>query len=174
MFVITNVRSGDMDDPNVIFGWTMGAQPGVIEPPGGDYALIGAPAADIAKSITTDWHESIRPLFEQMVVQDAAFWKITCSSPSGVPEWPNDPRVTVIGDSVHGMTPAGGNGANTAVRDSALLGRLIAEAGGYQPGLTAEFEKRMRVYASEMVKGSYEIAITQFGIQIDEATTKTI
>ena len=33
VFIITNVRPGDMDDPNVEFGWTMGAQPGVIRPP---------------------------------------------------------------------------------------------------------------------------------------------
>lgn len=174
IFVMTNVRSKDMDDSNMVFGWTMGAQPGVIEPPAGDYALIGKPAADIAKSLTAGWHEKLRPLFEEMIVEDAAFWKITCSSPSGVAEWPNDPRVTVIGDAVHGMTPAGGNGANTAVRDSALLGRLIAEAGGYREGLTEEYEKIMRVYASEMVAASYAIATEQFGINIDEATSKTI
>lgn len=174
IFVITNVRSKDMDDPNQVFGWTMGAQPGVIEPPGEDYALIGKPAADIAKSLTTDWHPRLKPLFDEMMVEDAAFWKITCSSPSGVPEWPNDPRVTVIGDAVHGMTPAGGNGANTAMRDSALLGRLIIEAGGYREGLTAEYEKVMRVYASEMVAASYATAREQFEIHIDEASSKTI
>ena len=168
VFIITNVRSGDKDDPNIQFGWTMGGQPGVIKAPNDDYSLIGAPAAEIAKRLTANWHPSVKPLFDEMAVSEAAFWKITCSTPSGVPEWTNDPRVTVIGDAVHSMTPAGGIGANTAVRDSALLGRLIAESGGYRDGLTADYEKGMRVYASEAVGISYNFAKRQFGINLDE------
>jgi 2-polyprenyl-6-methoxyphenol hydroxylase-like FAD-dependent oxidoreductase len=108
-----------------------------------------------------------------MVESEAAFWKITCSTPSGVPEWENEPRVTVIGDAVHSMTPAGGIGANTAVRDSALLGRLLYEAGGYKEGLTAAYEKEMRVYGSEAVATSYGIAHANMGITIDE-NSKTV
>jgi len=170
VFVITNVRPGDMDDPDVQFGWTMGAQPGVIRPPNEDYTITGTVAADIAKSIAANWHPRVKPLFEEMAVSEAAFWKITCSNPSGVPEWPNQPRVTVIGDAAHSMTPAGGIGANTAVRDSALLGRLLAEAGGFADGVTAAYEKEMRVYASEAVKTSYGLARSQFGVVIDKNT----
>ena len=168
VFVITNVRAGDMDDPNVQFGWTMGAEPGVIKAPNDNYSLIGAPAAEIAKAFTANWHPRLKPLFEEMVEPEAAFWKITCSTPTGVPEWQNEPRVTVIGDAVHSMTPAGGIGANTAVRDSALLGRLLAKSGGFEDGVTAAYEKEMRVYASEAVKTSYGLAKVQFGISIDE------
>lgn len=173
VFVITNVRPGDMDDPNVQFGWTMGAQPGVINAPNDNYSLIGTPAAEIAKALTANWHPRLKPLFEEMTESEAAFWKITCSTPTGVPEWRNEPRVTVIGDAAHSMTPAGGIGANTAVRDSALLGRLIAEAGGCENGVTATYEKEMRVYASEAVKTSYGMARAQFGISIDE-NSKTV
>lgn len=168
VFVITNVRPGDMDDPNVQFGWTMGAQPGVINAPNDDFSLIGEPAARIARSLTKTWHARLQPLFDNMDDSEAAFWKITCSTPSGVPEWTNDPRVTVIGDAVHSMTPAGGIGANTAVRDSALLGRLLGEAGGFGEGVTAEYEKVMRVYGSEAVATSYGLAKAQFGVLIDE------
>ena len=172
LFAITNVRPGDLDDPNVQFGWTMGAVPGVIQAPGDDYALIGPPAANMAKDLTTKWHPRIRPLFEEMDVSEAAFWKITCSTPTGVPEWKNERRVTVIGDAVHSMTPAGGIGANTAVRDSALLGRLLtAEKGAVENGVTAAYEKEMRVYASEAVGISYGQAHAQFGVTIDENTT---
>lgn len=174
VFVITNVRPGDMDDPNVQFGWTMGGVPGTINAPNDNYALIGAPAADIAKKLTADWHPRLRSLFEEMNVSEAAFWKITCSTPTGVPEWTNEPRVTVIGDAAHSMTPAGGIGANTAVRDSALLGRLLAaEGSGLPNGVTAAYEKEMRVYASEAVKTSYGLAHGQFGVRIDE-NTKTV
>ena len=173
VFVITNVRPGDMDDPTVQFGWTMGSTPGVIKAPNDNYALIGTPAAEIAKALTANWHPRVKPLFEEIVESEAAFWKITCSTPTGVPEWQNEPRVTVIGDAVHSMTPAGGIGANTAVRDSALLGRLLAEAGGSKDGVTAAYEKEMRVYASEAVKTSYEYANAQYGVHIDE-NSKTV
>ncbi|KAG8409055.1 hypothetical protein J3458_020055 [Metarhizium acridum] len=78
VFLITNVRAGDMDDPDVSFGWTMGAQPGVIAAPNDDYSLIGEPAARIARELTRDWHPRLKPLFDQMQDSEAAFWKITC------------------------------------------------------------------------------------------------
>ena len=168
VFIITNVRPDAKDDPDVMLGWTLGGQPGVIEAPGGNYAVVGKVAADLAKELTKNWHPSLRPLFEQMDVGEAAFWKITCSTPRGVPEWKNDPRVTVIGDAVHSMTPAGGIGANTAVRDSALLGRLLREAGGWGEHVTGEYEKKMRVYGSEAVGKSYGMASGMFGVKLDE------
>jgi len=174
VFLITNVRAGDMDDPTINFGWTMGGQPGVIRAPNDDYSIVGKTAADIAKGLTRNWHPRFQPLFEHMNEAEAAFWKITCSTPSGVPEWPNEPRVTVIGDAAHSMTPAGGLGANTAVRDSALLGGLLRDAGGYAPGITAAYEKQMRVYGSAAVKESYGMAVKQFGITIDEETSPTV
>ncbi|KAI7238352.1 FAD/NAD(P)-binding domain-containing protein [Hortaea werneckii] len=170
VFIITNVRPDEMGDPNVNFGWTMAGQPGVIKPPNDDYAIIGKPAADIAKGLTQEWHPRFKPLFDQMAESEAAFWKITCSTPSGVPEWENQDRVTVMGDSCHSMTPAGGLGANTAVRDAALLGKMLTEAGGFKEGLTAEYEKQMREYASEAVRNSYGMAKAQFGINIDETS----
>lgn len=75
----------------------------------------------------------VRPLYDKMSESQATFWKITCFSLNGIPEWPNDTRVTVVGDAnaVHAMTPVGGSGAKLQyVRDSALLvlvDRLITE-----------------------------------------------
>ena len=174
VFAITNVRPGDMDDPDIQFGWTIGAQPGVISPPNNDFSIIGKQAADIAKSLTKNWAPRVKPLFDEMAESQAAFWKITCSTPSGVPSWPNNPRVTVIGDAVHSMTPAGGIGANTAVRDSALLGKLLAEADGYGDDVTERYEDAMRAYASEAVRSSYGMATSQFGVTIDVKTSPTV
>ena len=173
-FLMTNVRSGDMDNPDVMFGWTMGGNPGVIRAPNDNYAIVGKQAADIARSISKNWSSKFQPLFEQMDESEAAFWKITCSTPSGVPEWKNEPRVTVIGDAAHSMTPAGGLGANTAVQDSALLGRLLREAGGWAPGVTAAYEKEMRVYGSKAVAQSYGMAAKGFGSLIDEETSPVV
>lgn len=172
--IITNVRPNDMDNPDVEFGWTMAGPPGIIKAPNDDYAIVGKVAADLARSLTKGWNQRFQPLFENINESEAAFWKITCSTPSGVPEWPNEPRVTVIGDAAHSMTPAGGIGANTAVRDSALLGRLLQEAGGYKEGVTAVYEKEMRVYASEAVGTSYGLATQHFKISIDESSSATV
>lgn len=179
VFLITNVRANDMDNPNIDFGWTMVGSPGVISPPNDNYTITGKPAAQIAKSLTAHWHERVKPLFDRMVEDEAAFWKITCSNPEGVPDWPNEPRITVIGDAVHAMTPAGGNGANTAVKDSDLLGRLIGEAWAQGKsdsweGVTAAYEKEMRDYGSAAVKESYGFALSQLGIKIDLATAPTV
>jgi 2-polyprenyl-6-methoxyphenol hydroxylase-like FAD-dependent oxidoreductase len=160
----------------------MVGSPGVITAPGDNYTVTGAPAAAIAKSLTSHWHARVKPLFDEMNESEAAFWKITCSSPQGVPQWPNDPRVTIIGDAVHAMTPAAGNGANTAMRDSALLGRLIVEAweaadgkeDGWEGDVTKRYEGEMREYASEAVKESYEQTAGQFGVEIDVEKTPTI
>jgi 2-polyprenyl-6-methoxyphenol hydroxylase-like FAD-dependent oxidoreductase len=172
--IITNVRPGDKDDPDAELGWTMVGQPNVIRAPNDDFSIVGKQAAALAKSLTKDWHPRFKPLFDEMNEHEAAFWKITCSSPSGVPEWPNEPRVTVIGDAVHSMTPAGGIGANTAFQDSTLLGRLVREAGGYGPGVTAAYEKEMRKYGSAAVHRSYSTAVAQFGVTIDEETGPTV
>ncbi|RMD43793.1 hypothetical protein DV735_g1349, partial [Chaetothyriales sp. CBS 134920] len=163
-----------MDNPDIEFGWTMSGPPSVIVAPNDDYTIVGKAAADIAKALTKNWHPRFKPLFDEMNEAEAAFWKITCSRPSGVPEWPNEPRVTVIGDAVHAMTPAGGIGANTAVQDSALLGRLLREAGGYREGVTAEYEKGMRVYGTAAVQKSYGLATRMMGVTIDEESTPTV
>ncbi|TKW52495.1 hypothetical protein CTA1_1842 [Colletotrichum tanaceti] len=144
------------------FDWTLGGQPGVVSAPNDDVAIVGKRAADMAKTLTKHWHPHLKPLFDEMDESEAAFWKFTCSTPWGMPEWPNEPRVTVIGDAAHSMTPAGGLGANT--------GRLLREAGGYEPGITAAYEKEMRIYGSSAVHKSYSIAVDVFGIQVDESS----
>ena len=183
--LITNVRPEAGNEPDTTFGWTMVAQPGVIKIPGDDVTILGSQAADVAKSLAADWHPRLKPLFDKMVDSEAAFWKITCSTPSGVPQWQNETRVTLIGDAVHSMTPAGkyslspynsdmtliciaALGANTAMRDSALLGRLLAESDGSIDGVTAEYEESMRAYASEAVATSYGMAKQQLGLSIKE------
>ncbi|KAJ6284167.1 hypothetical protein J3E71DRAFT_390625 [Bipolaris maydis] len=134
------------------FGWTMGGSPGVIDAPNDNYTITGPPAAKIAKSLISHCHARA----------EAAFWKITCSSPDGVPTWPNEPLMTVIGDAVHAMTPAGGNEA------------WERGDGDSWTGVTVAYEKEMGVYATEAVQASYGSAITQFGVNLDLEHTPTI
>jgi 2-polyprenyl-6-methoxyphenol hydroxylase-like FAD-dependent oxidoreductase len=60
--------------------------------------------------------------------------------------WPAS-RVTVLGDAIHAMSPAGGSGANTALRDAAGLCRALTEANA--DGITAaigRYEDQLRDY----------------------------
>jgi 2-polyprenyl-6-methoxyphenol hydroxylase-like FAD-dependent oxidoreductase len=153
------------------FGWVLGGTPGTFSAPFDDFSVAGKPAADLSRALTAGWHERLRPIFEEQIDDEAAFLKMSTSSPDGVAEWKSEPRVTLIGDAVHAMTPAGGVGANTALRDAALLGRLLADAVGSREGLTATYEREMRAYASANVKMSFEAASRMFAIT---ELTKTI
>jgi 2-polyprenyl-6-methoxyphenol hydroxylase-like FAD-dependent oxidoreductase len=146
------------------FGWVLGGNPGAFSAPNDDFSVIGKAAADLSRELTAGWHDRLRPIFAEQIDEEAAFLKMSTSSPDGVPEWDNEHRVTLIGDAVHAMTPAGGVGANTALKDAAFLGRLLGAAGGWKEGLTAEYEREMRSYASANVKMSFERASRLFTI----------
>lgn len=163
--LITNVRPGSLDDPHLELGWVFIGSPGSFDAPNGDFSVMGKVAADLSRELTSKWHPKIRAIFENQNDAEAAFLKMYTSAPEGVPKWNNDARVTIMGDAVHAMTPAGGVGANTALKDAALLGRLIAEAGGWEEGLTGEYEREMRGYADENVKMSFEEAKGRMNIK---------
>jgi 2-polyprenyl-6-methoxyphenol hydroxylase-like FAD-dependent oxidoreductase len=157
--------------PTPSFGWVLVGSPGTFSAPNDDFSVTGKVAADLSRQLTARWHDRLRPIFEEQIDDEAAFLKMSTSSPDGVPEWNNEPRVTLIGDAVHAMTPAGGVGANTALRDAAFLGRLLADAGGWEEGITAQYERQMRAYASANVKMSWERASRMLSVT---ELTKTI
>jgi 2-polyprenyl-6-methoxyphenol hydroxylase-like FAD-dependent oxidoreductase len=65
------------------------------------------------------------------------------------------------------MTPAGGTGANTAMRDAALLARLLGQAvrsGGDVLDAIARYETEMREYGFRAVQRSLEGAARLYRI----------
>jgi 2-polyprenyl-6-methoxyphenol hydroxylase-like FAD-dependent oxidoreductase len=67
--------------------------------------------------------------------------------------------VTLLGDAIHSMTPMGGVGANTALRDSEnLRDALVTHQNSPLDGI-ALYERRMREYANEALKVSTANAV---------------
>jgi 2-polyprenyl-6-methoxyphenol hydroxylase-like FAD-dependent oxidoreductase len=65
-------------------------------------------------------------------------------------------RVTVLGDAIHAMSPAGGSGANTALQDAAQLCRALTTTGDGDDIIAAigRYEDQMRDYGYVAVAAS--------------------
>ncbi len=92
------------------------------------------------------WHSA---LAELVAVSDPAM-AFALSIRAGLPvePWPTT-RVTLLGDAIHATTPVGGTGANTALRDAALLTEHLTEVhrgGADLLRSVAAYEERMRQY----------------------------
>ena len=105
----------------------------------------------IALGLVDGWH----PLARAMV----GHWDVPATFPqpirTSVPVGPWEPsRVTLVGDAIHAMSPAGGAGANTALRDGAALASALA--GTPLLEAVAAYEKAMRDYGFAAVRESAE------------------
>ena len=63
----------------------------------------------------------------------------------------------MLGDAIHAMSPARGSGANTALKDAALLSRLLGTAmadGADVVAAIGDYERQMREYGYAAVAAS--------------------
>lgn len=74
-------------------------------------------------------------------------------------------RVTLLGDAIHAMTPAGGVGANTALRDAAGLADALIDVVAGKPleSRLAEYEAAMRDYGFAAVRYSASNGVRVIG-----------
>jgi 2-polyprenyl-6-methoxyphenol hydroxylase-like FAD-dependent oxidoreductase len=93
---------------------------------------------------------------------------LTVRSAHPVDPWPTT-AVTLLGDAIHNMTPMGGIGANTALRDADLLRRRLAGAtpGAWQDAV-AGYERQMLDYGFAAVRAS--LRNTRQGTRANPAT----
>jgi 2-polyprenyl-6-methoxyphenol hydroxylase-like FAD-dependent oxidoreductase len=104
--------------------------------------------------LTRHWHPHVRELIRMTAPSAVSYVGVRTSVP--LPAWDSS-NVTLLGDAIHTMTPGRGAGANTALRDAALLSRLLIEADrGRKPLVQAihDYEVEMLSYSSEAVKES--------------------
>jgi 2-polyprenyl-6-methoxyphenol hydroxylase-like FAD-dependent oxidoreductase len=116
--------------------------------------VSGAELLRIAQALTNDWHADLRALLAASDVTSIAFTPVRIAAP--VQPW-RTTNVTLLGDAIHAMSPSGGSGANTALRDAGLLSRKLSLAdGGDLPLLEAlhEYEDEMLDYGFAAVRES--------------------
>jgi 2-polyprenyl-6-methoxyphenol hydroxylase-like FAD-dependent oxidoreductase len=110
----------------------------------------------VAMKTIRRWHPDIRRLVELASLEETTLIPIRSAVP--IEAWPSS-RVTLLGDAVHAMSPARGSGANTALRDAALLAsELAAAARGDKDVVWAigDYEREMVAYGFAAVRASRE------------------
>ncbi|WP_189335701.1 FAD-dependent oxidoreductase [Actinoplanes ianthinogenes] len=109
--------------------------------------------ADLWRTVgeaTADWHPEIHKLVSY--ADSGSFFPITIRASDRVEPWASGP-VTLLGDAVHTMPPAGGVGANAALRDAASLARELL-AGGAVGDAVAAYERVMIPRGFDTVENS--------------------
>jgi 2-polyprenyl-6-methoxyphenol hydroxylase-like FAD-dependent oxidoreductase len=75
------------------------------------------------------------------------------SAMTDLPVWESQSCVTLIGDSVHAMSPTSVVGAVSALRPAATLAKVLSE-GGISTQSLRKYEDEMRQYAGEATRNS--------------------
>lgn len=113
--------------------------------------VLQTPPRDLSLRISSEWDPSIRSLLE---LQDhASAIPILSADPQLLP-WSPNAHVTLLGDAVHVMSPAGGVGAVTAFKDAATLTRALVKDGFLESSVGA-YESSMREYAGAALRRSF-------------------
>jgi 2-polyprenyl-6-methoxyphenol hydroxylase-like FAD-dependent oxidoreductase len=113
--------------------------------------LAGAELIGLAEKMTADWHPNFRKVLQMTDPATMIALNVRTSVP--VPPWESS-NVTLLGDAIHTMTPGKVAGANTALRDAALLlERLVEVSRGEKSPVQAlhEYEGEMLRYSSKAV-----------------------
>ncbi|PDS31257.1 FAD-dependent oxidoreductase [Rhizobium phaseoli] len=141
---------GALDEDSI--GWGIwGARQNCPRDPAG---LSGEQLRELGLELARDWHPHLRTLIRMTDPSTIRDIKVRTSVP--LSPWASS-NVTLLGDAIHTMTPGRGAGANTALRDAALLGRMLVEANqGRKPLVEAihAYEVEMLRYSREAIHES--------------------
>ena len=115
--------------------------------------LDGPTLQKIALDMVRDWDPALRRMIAECDLDTVAGMRFKQSTL--VDPWPST-TVTVLGDAIHNMTPVGGLGANSALRDAAALAeQLLAVRDGAPlvPAIAA-YDTQMRDWGYAAVRES--------------------
>jgi hypothetical protein len=176
-FAPIDTPSDDSMNPAAAVNAGIDIKKALLDPSG----IVGPVAAQLAIDATSHWHPTIHAVLTAQDQSRTAILRMTTSDPGTIPSWsglevrnqsPGQGLITLMGDAVHCMPPTGGSGANTALRDAALLGRLLRETWEARrgknemiwQGVVQAYDREMRTYAEEIVRTSYHAAVKAFGV----------
>jgi 2-polyprenyl-6-methoxyphenol hydroxylase-like FAD-dependent oxidoreductase len=120
--------------------------------PSGVEQLDGERLRELVRGRVDGWAPALRTLVAASAPATVA--PVPLRSMPTLPPWPAS-TVTLLGDAIHNMTPMAGIGANTALRDAAVLRRALVEvaAGRRSPSdAVADYEEQMRGYANRALR----------------------
>jgi len=116
--------------------------------------------------MTKHWDPSFHILFSAQTTSQSSILALESSKPD-IEVWETKKFVTLLGDSIHAMSPTAGVGSVTAVRSAAALSKAIAE-GGVNVETLKKYEDEMRGFASEAIKKSFSGGNLIFGLRTFE------
>ncbi|GAA2150433.1 FAD-dependent monooxygenase [Kitasatospora kazusensis] len=114
--------------------------------------LDGRQLIDLVLELTPGWHPALRELFR--LGDPSTCFPINIRTSVPVAQWPTT-TITLLGDAIHTMTPGQGVGANTALRDAALLTRRLTDFRDGRLGL----HDAVRAYETEMIRYGFEAVL---------------
>ncbi|MFD1048777.1 FAD-dependent oxidoreductase, partial [Kibdelosporangium lantanae] len=113
-----------------------------------DYLMVTLLGSEDDLGHTEGWHPALRRVFAGV----DEFFPIAIRAGQRVIPWESGP-VTLLGDAIHAMPPAGGVGANTALQDAATLaGELLS--GKSVVDAVCAYERVMLPRGFETIDGS--------------------
>lgn len=104
--------------------------------------------------VVQHWHPSLQHLLRAALHESSACSLVVSSKPDI--ELPHGRRqlVTPIGDAAHAMSPMGGSGADTAIRNAVNLAQTIAQEGVTNQDMS-NFEVRMALRTEDKLEHSF-------------------
>lgn len=150
-------EGGESSAPEHYVVWAYVAPTGDI--PQGSGPAYRSELHEYVLSFIKGWAPELREL---VAGSDTSTTKCLClrSMPT-LTSWESG-KVTLLGDAIHNMTPMGGMGANTALRDAETLTRCLIDAAAGRLSITESvrtYEEEMRLYANNAIKLSTSNAI---------------
>ncbi|TXI11328.1 MAG: FAD-dependent monooxygenase [Rhizobium sp.] len=114
------------------------------------------------------WHPELKQIISHSKSTAVAALPVRTGRPDAL--WPFG-AVTLLGDAIHAMSPAGGLGANTALEDARMLARTLAESGKETKATCTallDYEADMRERATRAIDTSERGAAMLFAAMTDK------
>ncbi|MGZ9723497.1 FAD-dependent oxidoreductase [Rhizobium miluonense] len=98
------------------------------------------------------WHRDLKQVISRSEPAAVAALPIRSGRPDAL--WPFG-AITLLGDAIHAMSPAGGLGANTALEDARVLAEILSDTGARPVNVALlDYEANMRERATRAIDAS--------------------